>query len=384
MPDLRVTLHGRTLPNPFIIGSGPPGTNANVIAKAFDEGWGGVVAKTACLDAARIVNVSPRYSRMRAGDNNEIIGWENIELISDRPFGAWIDDFKRLKEKYPDRFLVASITEECSRDAWVEIVERTQATGVDALELNFSCPHGLPERRMGAAIGQDPELMAEVCGWVNAAARVPVWAKLTPNITDITVPGRAALDAGCEGIAAINTILSVSSINLETLRPEPTVEGYSTAGGYSGRAVRPIALRMNAQVAGVIVDEFAGQGRVLSALGGVETGDDGAQFLLVGADCVQVCTGVMIHGYKLIHELNQRLAAFMERHGFETIESFRGRSLRYFTSHAELVRRQAVSRSRDRASAANSGHAVADDASWTGERFVEQSKSLTADAASGG
>jgi dihydropyrimidine dehydrogenase (NADP+) len=372
MQDLSVTLHGRTLPNPFIIGSGPPSTNANVIAKAFDEGWGGVVAKTACLDAARIVNVSPRYSRLRAGADQQIVGWENIELISDRPFSAWLDDFRRLKDKYPDRFLVASITEECTRDAWAEIVERTQATGVDALELNFSCPHGLPERRMGAAIGQDPELMREVCGWVNAVARVPVWAKLTPNITDISVPARAALEAGSEGIAAINTILSVSAINLDTLRPEPTVEGYSTPGGYSGRAVRPIALRMNAQVAGVIAEEFAGEGKVLSALGGVESGEDAAQYILIGADCVQVCTGVMIHGYRLIHDLKRQLAAFMERHGFATIDQFRGHSLKYFTSHADLVRRQALARARERASV----DAVNGDASWTGERFVEQSESL--------
>ena len=377
MPDLSVTLHGRKLPNPFIIGSGPPGTNANVIAKAFDEGWGGVVAKTACLDAERIVNVSPRYSRMRAGEDAEIVGWENIELISDRPFTAWLDDFKRLKDRYPDRFLVASITEECTRDAWVEIVERTQATGVDALELNFSCPHGLPERRMGAAIGQDPELMAEVCGWVNGAARVPVWAKLTPNITDITVPARAAMggrEGGCEGVAAINTILGVSAINLDTLRPEPTVEGYSTPGGYSGRAVRPIALRMNAQVAGLIRDEFADDGRVLSALGGIESGEDAAQFLLGGADCVQVCTGVMIHGYRLIHEMTRQLGAFMERHGFETIEQFRGYSLAYFTSHAELVRRQAEARARERATA--EAAVVTGDAAWAGDEFVRQSESL--------
>lgn len=373
MPDLRITLHGCELPNPFIIGSGPPGTNANVIAKAFDEGWGGVVSKTACLNADRIINVSPRYSRLRAeGAEGEIIGWENIELISDRPFQAWLDDFRRLKDKYPNRFLVASITEECTRDAWAEIIERTQETGVDAFELNFSCPHGLPERRMGAAIGQDPELMREVCGWVMSAARIPVWAKLTPNITDITVPARAALDTGIQGIAAINTILAVSSINLDTLRPEPSVAGYSTAGGYSGKAVRPIALRMNAQVAGLIKENYTQPRRVLSALGGVETGEDAAQFLLVGANCVQVCTGVMIHGYKVIHELTRQLGAFMERHSFETVEQFRGHSLPYLTTHADLVQRQSVARAKERASVKG----VARDTEWSGDTFVQQSESL--------
>lgn len=384
MIDLSVQLNGLRLPNPFVIASGPPGTNANVIAKAFDEGWGGVVSKTACLNAARIVNVAPRYARLRAasgsGAPGQILGWENIELISDRTFSAWLDDFRSLKSRYPDRVLIASITEECSRDAWIEIVERTQATGVDALELNFSCPHGLPEQRMGSAIGQDPELISEVTRWVMSVAKVPVWVKLTPNITDISVPARAALAAGCSGISAINTILSVMSVNLETLRPEPSVEGYTTAGGYSGKAVRPIALRMTSQIAQLIENEFAGSSaRTLSAIGGVESGEDAAQFMLLGASSVQVCTGVMIHGYKLIHTLKQQFEAFMSRHGFTSVEEFRGRSLQYLTTHAELVRRQAESRRVDRASAnpaAPVPGAVRDDQDWSGDRFVEQSARL--------
>ena len=148
MADLRVTVDGLTLPNPFVIGSGPPGTNANVIGKAFDEGWGAVICKTVSLDSSKVINVQPRYGRLRA-ESGEIIGWENIELISDRPFATWIDEFKRIKDRYPDRILVASIMEEYRKEAWVEIVERCQAAGVDAFELNFSCPHGLPERRMG-------------------------------------------------------------------------------------------------------------------------------------------------------------------------------------------------------------------------------------------
>ncbi|MCA9295474.1 MAG: tRNA-dihydrouridine synthase, partial [Phycisphaerales bacterium] len=231
MADLRVNVNGLELPNPFVIGSGPPGTNAKVIGKAFDEGWGGVVAKTISLDAEKVINVAPRYARLRADDSREIYGWQNIELISDRPFDVWIDEFRALKKQYPDRILIASIMEEYRREAWTEIVERVQDAGVDALELNFSCPHGLPERRMGSAMGQDPDLLAEVSGWVNDVATIPVWAKMTPNITHITDPARAALAAGCEGIAAINTILCVMGIDLDTLRPEPTVEGYTVPGG---------------------------------------------------------------------------------------------------------------------------------------------------------
>uniref|UniRef100_A0A7I4C1K5 dihydropyrimidine dehydrogenase (NADP(+)) n=1 Tax=Physcomitrium patens TaxID=3218 RepID=A0A7I4C1K5_PHYPA len=229
-PDLSVTVNGLKLPNPFVIGSGPPGTNYTVMKRAFDEGWGGVIAKTVSLDSSKVVNVTPRYARLKAsalsGKKPEVIGWENIELISDRPFETMLAEMKQLKEEYPDRILIASIMEEYNRDAWEEIIERVEETGVDAFEVNFSCPHGMPERKMGMAMGQDCSVLDEVCGWINAKATIPVWAKMTPNITDITQPARVALNAGCEGVAAINTITSVMGINLDTLRPEPCVEGY--------------------------------------------------------------------------------------------------------------------------------------------------------------
>src|SRR5476649_2737385 len=223
MPTLATTVDGLKLPNPFIIGSGPPGTNLTVIAKAFQEGWGAVIAKTVSLDASKVVNVTPRYAKLLA-TSGEVIGWENIELISDRPFKIWEEEFKKCKNMFPDRILIASIMEEYSKDRWVELVERCQAAGVDAFELNFSCPHGLPERKMGAAMGQDPEVLGEVCGWVMGAAKRPVWAKMTPNITHIEDPSRAALAAGCQGISAINTIRSVMGVNLDTLRPERSEE----------------------------------------------------------------------------------------------------------------------------------------------------------------
>ncbi len=394
MADLSVTVNGLKLPNPFVIGSGPPGTNANVISRAYDEGWGAVVAKTVCLDASKIINVAPRYARMRAAQTREVVGWQNIELISDRSLEVWEDEFKQIKDQYPDRILIASIMDEYRKDAWFEIVERVQACGVDALELNFSCPHGLPERKMGSAMGQDPEILTDVCSWVSEAARVPVWAKMTPNVTHICDPAHACLAAGCDGISAINTILSVMGVDLDTLRPQPTVEGHSTAGGYSGKAVRPIALRMVMELAtmmygaggkGANASEAStnhgsnGNGlhalggafpnATLSAIGGVESGDHAAQYMLLGAHTVQVCTGVMIHGYKLIHQLCAELDAFMDRHGFKTIEDFRGHSLQYFTTHADLVQRQADQK------AAKAG-IVTEDAAWEGDAFVQQSDEL--------
>jgi dihydropyrimidine dehydrogenase (NADP+)/dihydropyrimidine dehydrogenase (NAD+) subunit PreA len=370
MPTLEITVNGLNLPNPFIIGSGPPGTNANVIGKAFDEGWGGVVAKTISLDASKVINVAPRYARLRTEKSNEIYGWQNIELISDRPFKVWLDEFKQLKDKYPDKIVIASIMEEYNKDAWVEIVERCQDTGVDAFELNFSCPHGLPERKMGAAMGQDCGIMEEVCGWVMGATKIPVWAKLTPNVTHIEDGCAAALRAGCDGVSAINTILCVTSVDLDTLRPEPTVEGYTTPGGYSCTAVRPIALRMVKECAETIRKSYPD--RTLSAIGGIESGNDAAQFILLGGDTVQVCTGVMKQGYGMVKKMKDELLSFMAKHNFEHISDFKGHSLQYFTTHADLVKRQAEAKAAAKAKAG----VVAKDGEWQGDQFVKQTDAL--------
>ena len=372
MATLQTTVNGLKLPNPFVIGSGPPGTNANVIGKALDEGWGAVICKTVSLDAGKVVNVQPRYARLRSRESGEIYGWENIELISDRGFDTWIDEFKQVKDKYPDGVLIASIMEEYNRDAWHEIVERCQAVGVDAFELNMSCPHGLPERKMGAAMGENPDILEEVCRWVMEVAKKPVWAKMTPNVTHIEDPTRASLRAGCDGIAAINTIRSVLGVDLDTLRPEPTVEGYTTPGGYSCQAVMPIALRMCMEIAKVIQNEFPG--RTLSGIGGIETGNDAAQFILLGCDTVQVCTGVMKFGYPIVKQMREQLLAFMEKHQFETLADFKGHSVQYFTTHADLVKRQADARAAKKAEHAKK--MIKSDAEWQGEDFVEQTEAL--------
>lgn len=372
MPTLETTVNGLKLPNPFVIGSGPPGTNANVIGKAFDEGWGAVICKTVSLDSSKVVNVQPRYARLRSRTSGEIYGWENIELISDRELSLWIDEFKELKDKYPTQILIASIMEEYNQNAWHELVGRCQDVGVDAFELNFSCPHGLPERKMGAAMGQDPLILSEVCGWVMEVAKIPVWAKMTPNVTHIETPTRASLAAGCQGISAINTIRSVMGVNLDTLRPEPSVEGYTTPGGYSCQAVKPIALRMCMEIAQVIHHEFPD--RTLSGMGGIETGEDAAQFILLGSNTVQVCTGVMKEGYRIVKPMCDELLAFMAKHQFEKLEDFRGHSLQFFTTHADLVRRQAEARLAKQAEVKKK--MITADAQWDGDDFVKQSDAL--------
>jgi dihydroorotate dehydrogenase subfamily 1 len=362
--DLSVEVNGIKFENPFILGSGPPGTNAKVISKSFDLGWGGMVIKTISLDASKVINTNPRYAKLRSLEGNEVIGFQNIELISDRPFEKWLDEIKELKDKYPNKVLIASVMEEYSRDAWHEIIERTQECGPDAFELNLSCPHGLPERKMGMAMGENPDLVEEVCGWVMEVAKIPVWAKMTPNVGDVTAPASAAIKSGVDGISMINTILSVMGVDLKTLRPMPTVQGYTVPGGYSGQAVRPIALRQVMEVARAFPDT------PISGMGGIYTGYDAAQFMLLGSSTVQVCTGAMLQGYGVIAKLKEELSSFMLDKGFDKLTDFIGHSLPYFSTHANLVERQ------QEAKIKKAGKTGLDNETWKGD-IAKETDELT-------
>ncbi len=368
MADLSIEVLGLKYPNPFVLGSGPPGTNSKVTKRSFSLGWGGIVCKTISLDNSKVHNLVPRYGKLlwrNSTNKKDVVGYQNIELISDRPFDVWLDDLADCKQEHPDNILIASIMEEYGKGAWQEIVERTQATGVDALELNLSCPHGLPERKMGAAMGENPAIVREVVSWVMEVAKVPVYAKLTPNITDPRAAALAAMDGGADGLSAINTILCIIGINLETLRPMPTVEGHSEPGGYSGVAVRPIALRHVMEIARACPDA------IISGMGGVDTAEDAIQFLLVGSHTVQVCTGAMLQGYEMIEGLCQGLAAFMEKHEFANVSDIVGKSLPYFTTHADLVAGQRAAK-RERAGQANR------DEMWKGD-IASEADSLVSD-----
>jgi len=365
MTDISIEACGIRYPNPFVLASGPPGTNGKVIQRSFELGWGGIVCKTISLESDKVVNTVPRYGKLKnRKDQKEVIGFQNIELISDRPFEVWLKELRECKEAYPDHVLIASIMEEYRKDAWVEIVERTQETGVDAFELNLSCPHGLPERRMGAAMGQDPEIVEEVTSWAKEASSIPVYSKMTPNITDPTIPAKAAVNGGADGISAINTILCIIGINLDSHRPMPTVEGYSEPGGYSGQSVRPIALRQVMEIA------RACEGKAISGMGGVETAEDAIQFLLLGSHTVQVCTGAMLRGYELIRELCDGLATYMEKQGISRVEELVGKSLPYFATHADLVLRQQEAK-REKAGQSNR------DSMWKGDISRETDSLVT-------
>jgi dihydroorotate dehydrogenase subfamily 1 len=369
---LEINVDGLTFPNPFIIGSGPPSTNAKIMCKAFAAGWGGVVAKTTSLTDTPVINVQPRYGKLRSpGKDN--VGFQNIELISDATFEDWEKYYKETKDAYPDRILIGSIMESYEKGRWQELAGRCLEAGCDSLELNFSCPHGHPERGMGAAMGQNPAMVEEVTRWVvEVAGGKPVWAKMTPNITDIRIPATSAQRAGADGVSAINTILACIGINLKTLKPQPTVEGHSTFGGYSYLAVRPIALRMVAQIAREL------PGFTISGIGGVTDANSAIEHMLVGASTVQSCTGPMLQGFDMVKEMIDGTEAFLDQHGFDSVSEIVGKSLPHFTTHHHLVDLQAEKRAkREAQKAAAAAASVNKDSDWGRTGITDQTKNLT-------
>jgi dihydropyrimidine dehydrogenase (NAD+) subunit PreA len=251
-----------------------------------------------------------------------MMGFNNIELISDRPPEVNLREMAEVKRRYPKHAVIASLMVESKREVWHEMVQRAEDAGADGLELNFGCPHGMSERGMGSAVGQVPEYCEQITGWVKEKARTPVIVKLTPNIADIRMPARAARRAGADALSAINTINSITGIDLETLEPRPNVDGKSSHGGYCGPAVKPIALNMVQQV---MSDPMAAL--PMSGIGGIGSWQDAAEFMLLGAGTVQVCTAAMHYGYRIVEDMGDGLLAWMRRKGYETIEDFRGLSL---------------------------------------------------------
>src|SRR6202012_576754 len=260
-----------------------------------------------------------------------MMGLNNIELISDRPIEVNLREIEEVKRRYPKHVVIASLMVESKRDVWHDIVKRAEGAGADGLELNFGCPHGMSERGMGSAVGQVPEYTEVITGWVKEKARTPVLVKLTPNITDIRAAARAAKRGGADGLSAINTINSITGIDLDTFVPRPNVDGKSSHGGYCGPAVKPIALNMVQQV---MAD--AESALPLSGIGGIETWRDAAEFMLLGCGTVQVCTAVMHYGYRIVEDMAEGLDNWMREKGFSTLDDFRGRSVDRVTEWKHL------------------------------------------------
>ena len=295
--------------------------------RAFDAGWGGAVWKTI---GEPVTNVSSRYSSID-WEGRRMMGLNNIELISDRPTSVNLREIAEVKRRYPKHVVIASLMVKSEREAWHDIVAKVEDAGADGLELNFGCPHGMSERGMGSAVGQVPEYAERITSWVKEAARTPVIVKLTPNISDIRMPARAARRGGADGLSAINTINSITGVDLDTLLPRPVVDGKSTHGGYCGPAVKPIALNLVQQV---MSDPEAAL--PLSGIGGIGSWRDAAEFILLGAGNVQVCTAAMHYGYRIVEDMADGLLQWMGEKGYDTIEDFRGLSLPHMREWKQL------------------------------------------------
>jgi len=323
MADLISTFAGIKSPNPFWLASAPPTDKEYNVRRAFQAGWGGVVWKTLGEEGPPVVNVNgPRYGAIWGADRR-LLGLNNIELITDRPLQTNLREIKVVKRDWPDRAMVVSLMVPCEEAAWKAILPLVEETGADGVELNFGCPHGMAERGMGSAVGQVPEYIEMVTRWCKANTRMPVIVKLTPNITDIRRPAEAAKRGGADAVSLINTINSITSINLDSMSPEPMIDGKGTHGGYCGPAVKPIALHMVAEIA----RSAETRGIPISGIGGITTWRDAAEFLALGAGNVQVCTAVMTYGFKIVEEMISGLSQWMEEKGYTSVDQVVGRAV---------------------------------------------------------
>ena len=322
MVDISNNFVGIKSPNPFWLASAPPTDKAYNVERAFRAGWGGVVWKTLGEDGPPIVNVNgPRYGAIWGADRR-LLGLNNIELITDRDLHLNLREIKEVKQKWPDRAVVVSLMVPCEEQAWKTILPLVEETGADGVELNFGCPHGMSERGMGSAVGQVPEYIEMVTRWCKQTTRMPVIVKLTPNISDIRYPARAAKAGGADAVSLINTVSSIVSVDLDSFAPQPTIDGKGSHGGYCGPAVKPIALNMVAEIA----RDPETANLPISGIGGITNWRDAAEFLALGAGNVQICTAAMTYGFKVVEEMITGLLGWMEERGHNSLDDVIGRA----------------------------------------------------------
>ncbi len=332
MADLTTNFIGITSPNPFWLASAPPTDKEYNVRRAFEAGWGGVVWKTLGSEGPPVVNVNgPRYGAIWGADRR-LLGLNNIELITDRPLEVNLREIKSVKRDWPDRALVISLMVPCDEESWKDILHRIEDTGADGVELNFGCPHGMSERGMGSAVGQVPEYIEMVTRWVKQYSRMPCIVKLTPNIADIRKPAEAAKRGGADAVSLINTINSITGVNLDSFSPEPSIDGKGAHGGYCGPAVKPIALSMVSEIA----RHAETRGLPISGIGGVTTWRDAAEFMALGAGNVQVCTAAMTYGFKVVQEMISGLSQYMDGKGMASTADLVGRAVPNVTDWNQL------------------------------------------------
>lgn len=327
MADLRINLAGIKSPNPFWLASAPPTNSGYQVQRAFEAGWGGAVWKTL---GEPILNVTSRFAAVNF-NGQRVAGFNNIELITDRPLEVNLKEIAETKKRFPDRAIIASLMVEPKQEKWHEIVKRVEAVGVDGLELNFGCPHGMAERGMGSASGQVPELVEKQTYWVKEAAKTPVIVKLTPNITDITVTAEAAVRGGADAVSMINTINSLAGVDLDTWNTIPHVGGKGAHGGYCGPAVKPIALNMVADCARNPLINVP-----ISGMGGISNWQNAVEFMLMGATGVQICTAAMHHGFRIIEDLTEGLNNYLDEKGIKAVADIVGKSVPKYSDWGDL------------------------------------------------
>ena len=327
MTTLKTKVLNIEFENPFLLSSAPPTARIDSIDKAFELGWGGAVLKTITPDNLEMIEASPRYAAWK--QNNKVYGLENIELLSHLTVQDWLDGIAYLKDKHPTKVIIASIMAPVVKEEWQKLVETLNNSLIDAFELNFSCPHGMPEKDIGMAIGTNPEISSEITKWVKEVAKKPVFVKLSPNVSNISEITRAVIEADADGLTAINTVQSLMGIDLDTFEPQPNVNGTSTFGGYSGMAIKPIGLRCVAQIRQTTNKPILG-------CGGISNWHDAAEYIAIGADVVQVCTEVMINGYGIIKPMCNGLLNYLQSKGFDSPIDIKNKAFAKLTTHEKL------------------------------------------------
>jgi dihydropyrimidine dehydrogenase (NAD+) subunit PreA len=326
MPDLTSNTAGIVSPNPFWLASAPPANSGDQIMRAFDHGWGGAVWKTL---GTPIQNVSSRFGAINH-QNSRGIGFNNIELITDRPLEVNFKEIYEVKKRYPKHAVIASLMVE-TREEWKEMIQRSIDAGADGLELNFGCPHGMCERGMGSAVGQEPTVNERITSWAKEFSTIPVLVKLTPNVADIIPHGLAAQRGGADGVSLINTIKSIIGVDIDRMVVNPRVGSLSTNGGYCGAAVRPIALHMVAALSRAAEFKLP-----ISGIGGVTNWRDAVEFVLLGSTSVQVCTEVMLRGYRIVEDMIEGLENYMVDKGFERLDDMVGKAVSTYSEWGNL------------------------------------------------
>ena len=324
---------GIPLENPFLLSSSVVASTYDMCARAFDAGWAGVAYKTIC--SFPIHEASPRFSAI-TGDSGSIIGFKNIEQLSDHSVAENMEIFRRLKGNYPTKFILASIMGQNEKE-WEDLARLCEENGADAIELNFSCPN-MADGGLGSDIGQVPALVERFTAAARRGTNIPILAKLTPNVAKMSPAAEAAKRGGADGIAAINTIKSIIGVSPHTYVSAPAVHGMSAVGGYSGNAVKPIALRFIAELA----QNPVLAGMHLSAMGGVETWQDALEFLLLGAGSIQATTAVMQYGYRIIDDLKAGLNLYLAEKGLDSVEATRGLAVDSVSETTDVLERDTI------------------------------------------